>query len=206
MDINNGEIVQQIDYDEFGKVAENSNPDFQPFAYAHGLYDTHTKLARFGVRDYEANCGRWTAKDPIGFGGGVSNLFEYCVNDPVNLFDPNGRQWLTSVLAGRGGFFFRGMGRLAPNQRPYLRPIPPETPAKFIEPKVIPEPPPIEPTWWGELYEKLGHALWEHFDMGFVAGAAPKDQCKRVTDDIPMDVFKYIDPETGKYYGPIIEM
>ncbi|MCP4348475.1 MAG: hypothetical protein GY795_23570, partial [Desulfobacterales bacterium] len=34
--------------------------------------------------------GKWTAKDPIGFAGGDSNLFGYVLNDPVNYIDPDG--------------------------------------------------------------------------------------------------------------------
>jgi RHS repeat-associated protein len=89
VDINNGDIVQQIDYDEFGNVTHNSNPDFQPFAFVHGLYDTQTKLVRFGARDYDASIGRWTKKDPLGFTEGV-NFYLYCENDPVNFLDPGG--------------------------------------------------------------------------------------------------------------------
>ena len=83
------EIVQQLSYDEFGNVLSNTNPDFQPFAFAGGLYDTQTKLVRFGARDYDAFTGRWTAKDPIGFWGG-SNIFVYVHNSPTNLIDPMG--------------------------------------------------------------------------------------------------------------------
>ena len=91
---NTGDIVQQMDYDEFGNVISDSNPDFQPFAYAGGLYDTQTKLTRFGARDYDAVVGRWVAKDPIGFEGNSSNFYEYCLNDPINLIDPTGRQYI----------------------------------------------------------------------------------------------------------------
>lgn len=41
---------------------------------------------RFGARDYDAETGRWTAKDPIGFEGG-SNFYRYASNNPVNLKD-----------------------------------------------------------------------------------------------------------------------
>jgi uncharacterized protein RhaS with RHS repeats len=42
------------------------------------------------MRDYDAETGRWTAKDPIGFGGGDANVYVYVGNDPVNLIDPAG--------------------------------------------------------------------------------------------------------------------
>ncbi|MGH2376362.1 MAG: RHS repeat-associated core domain-containing protein, partial [bacterium] len=65
-------------------------PGFQPFGYAGGLYDHQTGLVRFGARDYDASTGRWTAKDPIGFGGGSANLYVYVDSDPVNALDPLG--------------------------------------------------------------------------------------------------------------------
>lgn len=34
--------------------------------------------------------GRWTAKDPIGFAGGDTNLYGYVLQDPANLNDPSG--------------------------------------------------------------------------------------------------------------------
>ena len=73
----NGVIAQRMDYDAFGNVTADTNPGFQPFGFAGGLYDSDTRLARFGARDYDAETGRWTAKDPIGFKGAQSNLFLY---------------------------------------------------------------------------------------------------------------------------------
>ena len=92
VNVDNGNVAQRMDYDEYGNETMNTNPDFQPFGYAGGLYDEQTKLVRFGARDYSAEVGRWICKDPIGFGGGVSNLYEYVVNDPINLVDINGLQ------------------------------------------------------------------------------------------------------------------
>jgi RHS repeat-associated protein len=85
-----GAIAQQIDYDEFGKVSSDSSPGFQNFGFAGGMYDLETKLVRFGARDYDAETGRWTVKDPIGFGGGDTNLYGYVMQDPVNFTDPSG--------------------------------------------------------------------------------------------------------------------
>jgi len=90
VDIADGSIAQQIDYDTFGNILFDSNPNFQPFAFAGGLNDNDTNLIRFGARDYDPTIGRWTSKDPILFDGGDSNLFGYVENDPVNWIDPEG--------------------------------------------------------------------------------------------------------------------
>jgi RHS repeat-associated protein len=68
----------------------DSNPGFQPFGFAGGPYDVDTKLVRFGARDYDAETGRWAAKDPILFAGGDANLYAYVSNDPVNNIDSYG--------------------------------------------------------------------------------------------------------------------
>ena len=67
----------------------NSNPGFQVLGYAGGLYDEDTKLLRFGARDYDPTIARWTTKDPIGFAGGDTNLYNYVGNDPINFVDPD---------------------------------------------------------------------------------------------------------------------
>ncbi len=107
-----GDVAQRIDYDEFGNVLQDTNPGFQPFGFAGGLYDQHTKLVRFGARDYDSETGRWTAKDPIWFKGGDTNLYGYTFSDPVNNIDPSGRiagtvgrfllEWLAKHLAIEG--------------------------------------------------------------------------------------------------------
>jgi RHS repeat-associated protein len=79
-----------MDYDEWGRVTFDSNPGFQPFGFAGGLYDRDTGLVRFGARDYDPETGRWTAKDPILFAGGDANLYGYVKNDPVNWIDSSG--------------------------------------------------------------------------------------------------------------------
>ncbi|HYW73595.1 MAG TPA: RHS repeat-associated core domain-containing protein [Pyrinomonadaceae bacterium] len=90
VDVNTGNVAQRLDYDEFGVVLNDTNPGFQPFGFAGGLYDRDTGLVRFEARDYEASTGRWTAKDPILFAGGAANLYVYAGNDPVNAIDLSG--------------------------------------------------------------------------------------------------------------------
>ena len=90
----NGNVVKEISYDAFGNIISDSNPDFTvPFGFAGGLYDPLTKLTHFGFREYDSFTGKWTAKDPIGFAGGDSNLYGYVLGDPVGGFDPLGLLW-----------------------------------------------------------------------------------------------------------------
>lgn len=103
VDAATSEVVQRIDYDAFGQVILDTNPGFQPFGFAGGLTDRHTGLVRFGERDYDPRTGRWTARDPVLFNGGSSNLYAYALEDPVNLIDTSGRQALAGALPLAGG-------------------------------------------------------------------------------------------------------
>jgi RHS repeat-associated protein len=86
-----GNVVKEIDYDSFGNVLADSDPSFTvPFGFAGGLYDVDTGLVHFGARDYDPDTGMWTAKDPIFFKGGDTNLFGYAQNNPISLLDPSG--------------------------------------------------------------------------------------------------------------------
>jgi RHS repeat-associated protein len=100
VDANTGAIAQRIDYDAWGNVTNDSNPEFQPFGYAGGVYEPSTGLVRFGARDYGAVTGRWTAKDPIRFAGGDANLYTYVGGNPVSFVDPLGL-WIFQQSTGR---------------------------------------------------------------------------------------------------------
>ena len=76
--------------DEFGNIISDTNPGFQPFTFAGGIYDQQTKLTRFGARDYDALTGRWAVKDPILFDGGDHNLYRYVLSNPIDNSDVNG--------------------------------------------------------------------------------------------------------------------
>lgn len=95
VDVATSTVAQELEYDAFGKVTKDTSPGFLPFGFAGGIYDGDTKLVRFGARDYDAETGRWTAKDPILFSGGQMNLYAYVANDPINWYDTDGNDiWI----------------------------------------------------------------------------------------------------------------
>ena len=97
-----GNVVKQLDYDAFGNVISDSNTDFTiPFGFAGGLQDNDTGLIRFGYRDYDPETGRWTARDPIGFAGGDTNLYGYVLGDPINWVDPDGKNALIQKIISK---------------------------------------------------------------------------------------------------------
>jgi RHS repeat-associated protein len=96
----NNQIFQQMDYDEGGNVIQDTNPGFQPFGFAGGIYDRDTGLVKFGARDYSSEMGRWVSKDPILFAGGSLGLYSYCNNDPINCIDPSGLFLSGDQIAG----------------------------------------------------------------------------------------------------------
>jgi len=73
------------------------------------LYDRDTGLVRFGYRDYDPDIGRWTAKDPIFFTGGDTDLYGYVLNDPIKNIDPYG----LIIGSGLSKIFGKIVGRTA---------------------------------------------------------------------------------------------
>ncbi len=100
-----GTAVKIAEYDAWGVKLSDTTPTFElPVGFAGGIPDDVTGLVRFGWRDYEPRTGRWTAKDPILFGGGQGNLFVYTFNDPVNHSDRSGLQPFLPAPIGPGNY------------------------------------------------------------------------------------------------------
>jgi RHS repeat-associated protein len=100
VDASTGAVVQRMDFHTFGELIQDSNPGWQPFGFAGGVYDPDSVLVRFGARDYDPFAGRWAAKDPTRFRGGDSNLYRYAATDPVNWRDASGRFITPGMVTG----------------------------------------------------------------------------------------------------------
>ncbi|MES2768690.1 MAG: RHS repeat-associated core domain-containing protein [Bdellovibrionota bacterium] len=106
-----GTVMQKMEHDEFGRVITDTNPGYQPFGFAGGIYDEDTRLVKFGARTYDPEIGRWTSKDPIRFSGGDTNLMGYTFNDPVNFIDPDGKfagAVIGALIGGASGYAVSG--------------------------------------------------------------------------------------------------
>jgi RHS repeat-associated protein len=114
-----GNVIKKIEYDAFGNVIEDTNASFDIlFGFAGGLHDQDIGLVRFGYRDYDPDIGRWTAKDPIGFAGGDTDLYGYVLSDPVNSYDQWGLapSWvgIAGEAAATTGLILFGAGVIGP--------------------------------------------------------------------------------------------
>ncbi len=103
-----GQIIAKFDYDVFGNqitdwsalsIATNG---LCPFGFSTKFLDPETKSIYYGYRYYNSLTSRWTSKDPIGMRGGV-NVFQFCFNNSVGVFDYLGRDGVRVAPEGRRG-------------------------------------------------------------------------------------------------------
>ena len=87
--------VDHLIYDAFGHVASQKTGASQPAFTYDGLWqDPETGLLKTRTRWYDAVDNVFASRDPLGFGGGQTNLSEYCGNSATNGTDPSGEDCL----------------------------------------------------------------------------------------------------------------
>ena len=59
-------------------------------------------------RYYDASMGRFMQMDPIGLNGGDVNFLSYCMNDPINFLDLDGKAYLINNSTAHGAKFIAG--------------------------------------------------------------------------------------------------
>jgi len=94
----NGNLADHIQYNATGGVFSESNPSVLHIASFQGGYlDPVTGLEKFGARwEYMADAF-WASQDPLGFGGGDTNLTRAVGNSAPNYLDPSGLDYIKEV-------------------------------------------------------------------------------------------------------------
>ena len=103
-----GTVVAEYTYDAFGGTIAPSPPMAGIFAHRFSTkyFDSETGLYYYGYRFYDPVLHRWLNRDPIEEEGGF-NLFAFCGNNGVNLFDILGLDTYLLFCGDEAGVPFR---------------------------------------------------------------------------------------------------
>jgi len=91
----NATVTHKYQYDDFGKVLQLQEVDFNPFRYVgkYGVMYEDSTLLFMRARYYDPTIGRFLSEDPIW----STNLYPYANNNPIAFFDADGH---SAVFAG----------------------------------------------------------------------------------------------------------
>lgn len=109
-------IVARYLYDPYGNTLSASGPLSEANLYRFSSKEYHDKsaLVYYLYRHYDGNLQRWPNRDPIQEKGGY-NLYGFTQNDPVNLYDTDGR-WVVPAVIGAAGIWQTACARYAANK------------------------------------------------------------------------------------------
>ncbi len=86
-----GVLQNQTTYDSFGQILSETNSLFGDRFKFTGRELNSGSDYYYRARVFDANLGRFSSADPLGFGGRDLNLHRYVANRSVNAVDPTGQ-------------------------------------------------------------------------------------------------------------------
>jgi RHS repeat-associated protein len=88
-------------FDSYGNILSESNvANGDRFKFTAREWDIEIGQYSYRARNYGPTIGRFISEDPLGFGGGDSNLYRYVGNMPNLLTDPTGEIFPLIVAGG----------------------------------------------------------------------------------------------------------
>ena len=88
-----GDLVQHVQYVPFGEVfVEERNATWStPYKFNGKEQDEETGLCYYGARYYDPKTSVWLSVDPLAEKYPNIGSYVYCLNNPANMVDPDGR-------------------------------------------------------------------------------------------------------------------
>ena len=93
----NGNVAGRQQFDAYGASRSQSGAQL-PFGFTGEQQDPESGLVYLRARYYDPATGRFLSKDPLGLGGGSTDLYPYAGGDPVRYADPSGKDFVDMLI------------------------------------------------------------------------------------------------------------